>query len=104
MPKTQTTQQTNEPAHQCHKTRPTAQEPVALALPVASDIIRFGMADPRVAGSSDILLFQRAVGNRAIGHLIQAKPFVNSSAVSVQRLTVLVLQALERVKGEFWSR
>ncbi len=98
MPRAQAAQQTNEPAHQSHKTEPTTQEPVA------PDIFRFGVADPRAAQPSGILALQRTVSNCAIGNLIQAKPFVNSSPVPVQRLTVLVSHVLALVERGFWSR
>jgi len=104
MPKTQTTQQTNEPAHQCHKTRPATQEPVALALPVAPDIVRFSMADPRVASPSNILALQRTVDNRAVGRLIQAEPVISPASVPVQRLVTSALHTLEWVEGGSWPR
>ena len=104
VPKVQTTQQTNEPAHQRRKTGPATQEPVALALPVALDMLRFDMADPRVASPSDILPLQRAVDNRAIGRLIQAEPVISPASVPVQRLVTSALHTLEWVEGGSWPR
>ncbi len=104
MPRARTTQQTNEPANRCCTARATTQEPVALVLSVALDMLRFDMADPRVASPSDILPLQRAVDNRAIGRLIQAEPVISPASVPVQRLVTSALHMLEWVEGGSWPR